>query len=438
MLFTNDLRLDDNLALHYACQNGPILPLFILNAKDEEPTVSNVWKIQALNSLNDSLQGNLLILRGNVEDILLDFASKFDYCDIFINDKEKFARLESQTNIKLHQYSHNVLFEPEQVLKADGSFYQKYAAFYKKALQKLSSIRKPILKPKTISFFKHQVSGIHLQDYKIDHNVDLSLWEISEEGGLNQFISFLEQGVEFYDINRDDLQNFSTSRISPYLHFGQLSIVRVLSLLQNRNFKRQSGKDAFIKELIFREFSYYLYFCIPNLDRDNFYKKWDTFQWSDNLKDLECWQNGQTGIPIIDAAMLELKQKGTMHNRLRMLTATYLIKNLRINWVEGAKWFEKHLIDADTAINSFSWQWLAGTGPDHMPYFRFFNPAIQSKKVDPTAKYIKKYLPALNSLSAQDIHNIGVDQSVEIPDYFLPIVDLQKSKQKYLDLYKEL
>jgi deoxyribodipyrimidine photo-lyase len=202
----------------------------------------------------------------------------------------------------------------------------------------------------------------------------------------------------------------------------------------------------FSRELGWREFSYYLLYHFPELPEKNFKEKFDTFAWSPNKKLLSCWQKGRTGYPLVDAGMRQLWQTGYMHNRIRMITASFLTKNLLIDWREGAKWFWHTLLDADLASNSMNWQWVAGSGADAAPYFRIFNPITQSKKFDPAGEYIRHWIPELNKLPDKYIH-----QPMEAPpnilksagiilgiNYPFPIIDHTVTRQKALSVYRKL
>ena len=235
-----------------------------------------------------------------------------------------------------------------------------------------------------------------------------------------------------------------TSRLSPYLHFGEISPKQILSACIDQLSNNEYA--AFIRELVWREFSFYLLYHYPDMATNNIKPSFNSFPWQQNKKLLTAWQRGLTGYPIIDAGMRELWQTGYMHNRVRMIVASFLIKNLLIDWREGEAWFWDCLFDADWANNSASWQWVAGSGMDAAPFFRIFNPILQSKKFDADAIYIKKYIPELSNLDTKYIHDpssapehvlkqAGIELDKQYPK---AIVDLKATRERALTAYKQL
>jgi deoxyribodipyrimidine photo-lyase len=231
--------------------------------------------------------------------------------------------------------------------------------------------------------------------------------------------------------------------LSPHIRFGEISIREVAKSVENIN---TEDAEIFYKELVWREFSYHLLYHFPHLVDTNLQKKFDNLKWLDNQDHLKSWQKGMTGYPIIDAGMRQLYETGYMHNRVRMIVGSFLVKNLMIHWKYGQEWFWDTLVDADIASNSASWQWVAGTGADAAPYFRIFNPVTQSKKFDPNGQYIRKYLPELKNIPNKYIHlpseidnKLLVSYGVEIgKDYPSPIVDLSLSRERALSAFKKL
>ncbi len=269
-------------------------------------------------------------------------------------------------------------------------------------------------------------------------------WKPGETGATESLSSFLHQHLNSYKEGRDFPELQSVSKLSPHLHFGEISpkqIMQALSVLPS-----DSNSEHFKKELYWREFSYYLLFNQPDLPEQNMRQEFNHFPWSNNPDWLKLWQQGRTGNPLIDAGMRELWQTGYMHNRVRMITASFLVKNLMIDWRLGAGWFWNCLVDADLACNSTSWQWVAGCGTDATPYFRIFNPITQGEKFDPDGVYTKRFIPELKELPSQYLfkpwetpEELLEKSHVRLGEtYPLPIVDIRESRKKALEAYEQI
>ena len=276
----------------------------------------------------------------------------------------------------------------------------------------------------------------------------LSEWIPGEEGGEKALKLFLDQGLFQYKLGRDFPERNAVSQLSPYLHFGELSPIRVWNEVNNYAISEnlESQAEHFYRELVWREFSCSLLYYFPELTVRNINKRFDAFPWRESSELLSKWQDGETGYPLIDAGMRQLSRTGYMHNRIRMITASFLVKNLLIDWRIGAEWFWDSLVDADLANNYCSWQWVAGSGVDAAPYFRIFNPVTQSKKFDSEAKYIKKWVPELvpcpnkyihdpSSAPSKDLQQLGIKLDKDYPS---AIVDLKTTREAALNAYKSL
>jgi deoxyribodipyrimidine photo-lyase len=273
-------------------------------------------------------------------------------------------------------------------------------------------------------------------------------WHIGEEAALAKLDRFLDEDVHGYQKGRDYPASPQTSKLSPHLAFGEISPHQIWHATQERllHTSYQSDLDTFLKEVGWREFSYYLLYHFPGLPRDNFQSKFDNFPWVDDAENLRKWQKGQTGHPLVDAGMRQLWQTGTMHNRVRMVVASFLVKNLRIHWHHGARWFWDCLVDADLASNSASWQWVAGCGADAAPYFRVFNPATQGEKFDSAGLYTRHFVPELKDLPERYLFTPWLAPDAVLKGagvilghtYPKPIVDLQASREKALYAYRLL
>lgn len=460
--FRQDLRLFDNPSLYEAAKQGAVLPIYILDNKNPGKQAmgkaNRWWLHQSLTSLNHSLNNQLLVYQGDPLVILKQLIQEHGISAVYWNRCyepwriKRDARIKNilqQLGVEVRSFKASVLWEPWEVLKNDRTSYQVFTPFYKNGCLKGVDPRDPLTKPRNLKI-------LNLQDkVKTIENLDLLSdlpatqgwnvsWSVGETAAKKRLSQFLKNGLQGYKKGRDYPAQPHVSRLSPYLHFGEISPNQIWYEL-----KKQPNTDdleTFCKELAWREFSYHLLYYFPELPQVNLHKKFDQFPWRYDRKMLRCWQLGKTGYPIVDAGMRELAQTGYMHNRVRMIVASFLIKNLLLDWRKGEAWFWDYLVDADLANNSASWQWVAGCGADAAPYFRIFNPVIQGKKFDPDGKYIRKYLPELKQLPIKYLFNpwetpemILTDLGIRLgKDYPKPIVDLKASRQRALMAYKSL
>ncbi|MCC2624210.1 MAG: deoxyribodipyrimidine photolyase [Burkholderiales bacterium] len=460
--FREDFRVSDNPALFTAVANGEVLPVYIndINTPTDflPGAASKVWLHHALNDLNNSLDGCLHVFSGNPLDILTKLISTYKITDVHWNrcyDKYQIARdiqiKKSLCNLGANVTSFNghLLWEPWEILKSDKTQYKVFTPYYRSGCLKAPSPRIPLGKPQNIIYINSknslQVDNLDLLP-KIRWDIKaLEGWDVSENGAHKHLDEFLANKIDQYKIGRDFPGTQLTSRLSPYLHFGQISVHTVWHKVKDLSLVSDEA-NRFMSELGWREFSYYLLFHFPELYKTNWQSKFNNFPWRLNHKDLKAWQSGNTGIPIVDAGMRELWQTGFMHNRVRMIVASFLTKNLLIDWRRGASWFLDTLFDADIANNSGGWQWVAGCGADAQPYFRIFNPVTQGEKFDPEGIYIKKYVPELKNLPLKYIYAPWLASNEILSkagvvlgnNYPLPIVDLANSRNLALSLYKAL
>lgn len=457
--FRQDLRIDDNPALCESAKHNAVLPIYILDDHDPIGAASRWWLHHSLDALNQSLEGKLNIYQGNAETILKNLCEKKNIDVVYWNRcyeawsqqrEENVEALLDTLNVKHESFNASLLWEPWENLKSDGTPYKVFTPFYKKGcLGAALPPRKPISAPKKISFIHDPENKTTLKELALlpeipwDKQMKMT-WKIGEEAAQQRLNDFLSDGIEHYKKGRDFPAEDSVSRLSPHLHFGEISPHQVWHTA------KQSGSNEniehFLRELAWREFSYSLLFHNPDLPKKNLQTKFDRFPWRHNKKDLERWQQGQTGIPIVDAGMRELWQTGYMHNRVRMIVASFLVKNLLIHWQEGEAWFWDCLVDADLANNSASWQWVAGCGADAAPYFRIFNPVTQGQKFDPEGEYTRQFVPELEKLPNKYLFNPW-DAPIEIlshaniilgETYPKPMTDLKISRQRALDAFSSL
>ncbi|UTW54697.1 deoxyribodipyrimidine photo-lyase [Kordiimonas sp. SCSIO 12610] len=460
--FRQDLRLVDNPALTAAAQQGTILPIYILDDENADNwkigAANRVWLHHSLAALSNSLEGNLSLFHGCAGDIIGQLIKTHNIKEVFWNRCYEPWRIKRDSaiksmlldnNIGAHSYNGSLLWEPWTVKKPDGTPYRVFSPFYYKGCEAAEEPRTPLPKPDTIHAVKTDDS-LKLDDLNLLPNTPrwdkpmMADWQPGEIGAEARLSEFLENGLNGYKNGRNVPAKANVSRLSPYLQTGEISP----NMVWYRAKAVGSGADLkhFCSELGWREFAYYLLYHFPTLPEKNHQPKFDAFPWVKDDSALEAWQRGQTGIPIVDAGMRELWQTGYMHNRVRMIVASFLIKNLMIDWREGEKWFWDTLIDADLANNSASWQWVAGSGADAAPYFRIFNPVSQAQKFDAEGKYIRTYVPELRELPDKYLF-----APWEAPEFILegagiklghnypkPIADLKLSRAAALEAFQSL
>lgn len=463
--FRQDLRLADNPALNAAAELGsPVLPVYLL----DETSAGNFamggasrwWLHRSLYALNESLDGGLVLLKGDAREILLRLVEKTGATAVYWNRCYEPWRVGQDTAIKsaldeaevaVRSFNASLLFEPEDVRKPDGTPYKVFTPFYRKAcLGSAKSPRKPLERPADLAIYECQVgeelSKLGLLPATPWYEDMAAQWQPGEAGAAERLQKFLDAGINNYKEgrNRPDLDN--VSRLSPHLHFGEVSPNQVWYAAKDHGSDNSEDLEHFLSELGWREFSYNLLVNFPGLPTDNLQDKFDEFPWRDDAELLERWQQGRTGIPIVDAGMRELWRSGYMHNRVRMIVASFLVKNLLLDWRLGAAWFWDTLCDADLANNSASWQWVAGCGADAAPYFRIFNPVLQGRKFDPDGVYVRNFVPELDSMPDKYLHNpweaptaVLEEAGVALgDDYPFPVVDLKESRERALAAFSGL
>jgi len=461
--FRQDLRISDNIALLEAVKSGRVMPVYIL----DEVTLSEFkmgrsarwWLHQSLIKLNKSLDGKLNLYVGRSKDILLKIAANHAVSAVYWNKCYEPWRLQNDAeiaqqlavmDIKCESFNSSLLWQPQDIAKDDGTSYKVFTHFYRKCLQKASP-RYAMQAPSEMVLVKDEHNQCKLEDLNLlpesDYGKALDgVWEVGESAAQNKLNDFLDNHFLGYKVNRDYPCKSGCSRLSPHLHFGEISPHQIWHAAKTKALINEWAEDldCFAKEVCWREFSYYLLYHFPQLPRENFQAKFDDFPWQNDEGLLQAWKAGQTGYPLVDAGMRELQQTGYMHNRVRMIVASFLTKNLLLDWRLGADWFWDYLVDADLASNSASWQWVAGSGADAAPYFRIFNPTTQGKKFDQDGEYIRKFAPELRQLPdkylfepweapAQILKAAGV---VLGKDYPHPIVSITNSRAMALNAYR--
>jgi deoxyribodipyrimidine photo-lyase len=452
MYFRQDLRLNDNPALSLAAESGaPILPLYIIDTafpgEWQIGAAQKVFLADVLHSMKEEIP--LVIRSGHPVEVLRQLVKDTGASQVFWNRcYEPFARqrdreIESAMElleVEVHTCNGSLLIEPWKVSTNQGTPYKVFTQFWKKSLSLIDPLQ-PCKKPE-MRFYQAKGEEIPKESPKWAGLIR-KFWQPKEEAAQSILRDFVKSEIENYKIERDLPSKQGTSRLSPYLHFGLISPSQIWHAIRNRE---TEGASCFLSELGWREFSYYLLYHFPYLPDRSFNHKFNDFKWDENESFLKAWQKGLTGYPIVDAGMRQLWQTGWMHNRVRMIVASFLTKDLLIHWKSGEEWFWDTLVDADLASNAASWQWVAGTGADAAPYFRIFNPVLQGEKFDPAGDYIKQWIPELKEVPFKWIHQPWEAPDLELrsagvilgEDYPCPIVDHKKMRAEALNRYTEV
>lgn len=454
--FRQDLRLSDHPALAAAAAKGEVIPLFILD--DETPRewrwggASRWWLHRSLSSLLKSVP--LLLRRGRADDVLRDVLRKSgamslyftrDYAPCSAALEQRVKAVCDELNIDCHRHGGFLLHEPESIRNGQGEPYKVYTPFSRACFAKGAP---RLLKPKPqVKWAKHTLPSETLESLELSPlkpNWATGFedeWQPGEEGAKHLLIRFLDKALEHYAEGRDRPDKAFTSRLSAHLHWGEISPHQVWHATRTAMAAAEGALDAggekFLKEVLWREFAYSLLHHWPELPQKSFKPEYEKFPWVKDDVALRKWQRGQTGYPIVDAGMRELWATGIMHNRVRMIVASFLIKHLQINWREGERWFWDTLVDADIASNAASWQWVAGCGADASPYYRIFNPMLQGSKFDPEGAYVKRWVPELQSVPAEHIH-----APWEMPEppknYPAPMVDHATARTRAMAAFAQI
>ena len=449
-LFKNNLRFNDNPILFHAAQNHQILPIYILddiNTNKPMGARSRYWLFHSLNSLNKKLNKSLQFYKGESLLIIKSLIKKYSISTIYLEESflkndlilfNKIKEFSDKENIQLISYNSILLWKPYKILKNDNTPYKVFTPFYKRGCLEAPNPEAPLGEPKSINYLKTNentnIDDLHLLDkYKWYKKFD-NLWDISEDYALKIFNNFVDSKINDYKKERDFPALNKNSKLSPYIRFGLISVNRIWHELNKLT--TNPGIDHFKSEIGWREFSYYLIYHFPHMEQNNLQQKFDNFNWDNSNSQFDAWKKGQTGYPIVDAGMRELWQTGFIHNRTRMVVASFLVKNLLIDWRLGEKWFWDCLVDADYASNIAGWQWVSGTGADAAPYFRIFNPILQGNKFDPDGKYIKTYVPELESVPNKLLNEPWDYEG--ILNYPEPIIDYKFSRKRALEKYAEI
>ena len=469
--FRNDLRLDDLPGLHAAMASGArIVPCYILDdaaAGTWRPGgASRWWLHHSLSALGDAIAssgGSLVLRSGDSAKQLLELAKQCNADAVYCSRQYEpwAAKLEStlhtdlgDSGISLKRYPGALLFEPDSISNQSGLPFRVFTPFWRHC-RKLQPGLCASADDENASWHNEAIPGEELGAWNLlPGNPDWAAdwhrnWQPGTAGAFSKLDAFIATGIGSYSEGRDRPALDCTTRLSPHLHFGEISPRRLWHVIFERTASRpelDSQVEKFLSELGWREFSHHLMHHFPDIPEQAFKSPFRAFPWVKNEAHLGAWQQGRTGYPIVDAGMRELWQTGYMHNRVRMITASFLTKHLLIHWREGADWFWDTLLDADLANNSCSWQWVAGSGADASPYFRIFNPILQGKKFDADGEYVRRWVPELAGLPDKYLHHpweapeqtldaAGVSLGASYPH---PIVDHPSARESALAAYAEI
>lgn len=466
-LFREDLRLSDNPALVAAVATGrPLICLFVFDPAERAGGARKWWLHHALAALAkdvDAAGGQLTLVAGAQNQRVLDIVANANVAEVFWTrrygpdhikmDTDLKSALE-QSGIQVTSLNGRLLLEPWALKTGTGGHYRVFTPFWK-AMKRAGDMRAIVPRVTQMNGYTGDVGGVNSASLALlpehpnwarafpDH------WTPGEAGADARLTAFISDAATRYRDERNRPDKNGTSGLSPHLHHGEISPIQIwhaVHLAVDKGDIPEDQADVFLSEIAWREFSYTLLFHHPDLETQEINPKFTDFPWGRDDGALAAWQSGQTGYPVVDAGMRQLWQTGWMHNRVRMIVGSFLVKHLMVDWRAGKDWFWDTLVDADLAANSASWQWIAGCGADAAPYFRVFNPILQGERFDPNGDYIRRYVPELSNVPdkylcapwtapAGVLNDAGVTLGVDYPK---PIVDHKLGRERALAAYKSI
>ncbi|OLF51895.1 deoxyribodipyrimidine photo-lyase [Pseudomonas chlororaphis] len=463
----SDLRLHDNTALCAATQRGPTAAVYLLSplqwqAHDDAACKVDFWlrNLQQLSGDLARLNIPLLIREAPSWDqapqVLLQLCRQLAVEALHVNEEygihesrrdAAVASLLQTQGVTFHSHLDQLLFQPGSVLTKSGAYFQVFSQFRKVCYSRLhTALPSRLAAPRAQAAIQLQADAVprQVEGFPTPSPALQALWPAGEHAAQQRLAYFAEAQLDYYQAERDLPARPGTSQLSPYLAAGVLSPRQCLhAALQSNRGEFESGSPGavtWINELLWREFYKHILVGYPRVSRHRAFRpETEAVPWRDAPDELAAWQQARTGLPIIDAAMRQLLETGWMHNRLRMIVAMFLTKNLLIDWRQGERFFMRHLIDGDLAANNGGWQWSSSTGTDAAPYFRIFNPLSQSQRFDSQGTFIKHWLPELAELGEKDIHNpAAMGGLFGVAGYPPPMVDLALSRERALMAFKNL
>jgi deoxyribodipyrimidine photo-lyase len=465
--FRQDLRLADNPALQAAIAAGDsVIPVYIHDIKSEgewSPGGATQWWLHhALIDLAEQFNkaGSPLIIRqGDSLKELEKLINETGATSVVWNRRYEPLIVKRDTEIKTQlrnkglkaeSFNGSLLHEPQKIKNLSGNPFQVFTPFWKNCLANLQ-FGIPVKAPKKIQGLSQSVSTVSIDSLKLLPKIKWDQqfskeWNPTRAGAESRLAEFKKSPVKDYNEARDIPNVDGTSRLSPYLHFGQISPLEIYTAIKETPFAETKSGQRYIAEIGWREFGYHLLHHFNHTPEKALRKEYDDFPWQSDPKLLRAWQKGKTGFPIVDAGMRQLWLTGWQHNRVRMIAASVLVKHLLQPWQDGAKWFWDTLVDADLASNTLGWQWAGGCGADAAPYFRVFNPVLQGEKFDPNGDYVRKYVPELANMPAEWIHkpwdapaDVLAKAGVVLgKNYPVPAIGLTEGRDRALAAFKKL
>lgn len=468
--FRRDLRIADNAALH-AAKTEQVIPIYIHAPQEASPwqpgAASNWWLHHSLSALQEKLRSmgsRLIIRRGDSGDILSQLAKETDasaiYCNrlydpISVKRDTQLKKMLTEQGLEYRSFPGSLLFEPWQVKTGNDTPYKVYTPFWN-ACQKQGLPHDTLPTLRKLPAVSTRIKSIGIDALNLLPDIDWDSafhdhWQPGEAQAHKRLREFIKGDLTDYAKGRDYPEQAATSRLSPHLHFGEISPRQIVCAIEHakqtaRSVQLSKNANSYLREIVWREFTHHVLYAFPQTLSKPLNPRFDNFPWQTRqTKLLKVWQQGQTGFPIIDAGMRELWATGIMHNRVRMIVGSLLTKNANLHWLQGARWFWDTLVDADLAQNTFNWQWIAGCGADAAPYFRIFNPITQSEKFDKHGHYIRKWVTELRHVPSEYIHTpwkMNAQQQNEYKchvgkDYPEPVLDLKLTREEALSLYKQ-
>lgn len=459
-----DLRTEDNDAFINIAKNTEKFEVFYAydELKFKFRSAQRWWLYKSLQKLEDKLSNagiSFKIFNSDPLTAIKVLAKKYTINQLYFNKhyepKEKNTEIEiekylEKNQIEVKKYNGNLLQSPFDVKKKDGTPFQVFTPYWRNAeeqyIKKFNFSKKiPRFKGKKIINDNKKILEEIIKPKKKWYQKFENYWQVGEDQAKLLLKKFINNNISNYSTNRDIPSNEGTSKLSPYLAFGEISVQYIFDECYKIS-KKNIGFRKYINEIGWREFAHHLLNHFPQMENGNLRKQFDNFKWVKDEKKLTKWKMGKTGYPIVDAGMRELYETGWMHNRVRMITASFLVKHLRINWIEGEKHFRDSLLDFNMPNNIAGWQWVAGCGADAAPYFRIFNPILQGEKFDSEGIYVKKWVKELNNIPKKFIHkpwelpkdiankiNFNLDR-----DYINPIVNHEEARQMALKAFADL
>jgi deoxyribodipyrimidine photo-lyase len=470
--YRQDLRMTDQPALFQAAATGrPVIPVYI-HAPEEDATwspgaASRWWLHRALESLDGELresQSRLIIRRGPTDRTLEALLRETGADTVYWTRRYEPTAIRRDSALKtalraqgvtVESFNGQLLREPQEIANKAGGPFKVFTPFWRH-YQSLGEPTCPLPRPSRLSAPSTWPEGLSVDELKLNPRIAWDAgfhaeWSATPQGAAAELLQFLPERMARYNQDRDFPAEKGTSRLSPFLHFGQISPREIWRTASEQVVGRKGSGDAenaspFLRQLVWREFAHHLLYHFPHTPEEPLKPEFARFPWVNDADRLSAWQRGQTGYPIVDAGMRQLWATGWMHNRVRMIVGSFLVKDLLLSWTHGAAWFWDTLVDADLANNTLGWQWIGGCGADAAPYFRIFNPVLQSEKFDPDGTYIRRWVPELAGLRGKALHApweadraslkaAGVILGGNYPE---PIVDHKEARDLALEALKSI